>query len=192
MTELKDFSVEGSNPRLIHDLGEALVNEKISLLIQFWEDIECALEERIGHQSRETWVDIGRDITGYVRGGYNNFGLYWPVQGYPAGTSLGVTMLKDGILLGIRLVKSKCPTEYVELEEIGRNVGMEDRWDSWPCSKMVDSHLLPENFNRDHLAHHSWEHVEFLRDEGRRKALATAIAEDLKQIWDAAHEKLSA
>ena len=178
MEALKDLSVKGNNPRLIHDLGEALINAKIGLLVLLWEDIECALEERIGRQPREKRlvVDIGRDITGYVtrQKGYTDFGLYWPLQGCPAGTSLAAAMLLEGILIGIRLSKDEYPAEYAKLGEIARNRGMEDnKWGWYPCSKLVDSDLLPENFNRDHLAHHRWEHVEFLNDGNRRKALAT-------------------
>ena len=193
--ELETLCTEGDNPRLIHDLYEALISRKIDLLTQFWEEIECALWKRIGCQPREEWLgDIGRDVAGYVRRqrDYTDFGLYWTLQGYPAGISLGVGMLLEGIRIGARLSKNDHPTEYAKLMEMARDKGMEEgRGPWWPCSKLVDSNLLPENFNRDHLVHHSWEHVEFLRDEGRRKDLATAIAEDLEQIWDAAREKLS-
>lgn len=202
MKELRKLCVEGDNSHLVHDMTEALIDVKVDLLIRLWEDIECSLKTMVDLQSRKVCVnkacvDIGRDIANYVRGkvGYNAFGLYWPLQGWSASVSLGVVMLEERILLGIRLPKSECPTEYAKLGEIARNAkskGMEDRWDSWPCSKWVDSSLLPENFNRDHLVHHRWEHVEFLRDEGRRKTLVAAIAEDLKQVWDAARGKLSA
>ncbi len=186
MKGLKELCIQGDNPRLIHDLAEALINVKVGLLLQLCEGMEGVLKKKIDLPPRTEFSNISRNvIDGYVRrwSRHGEFGLYYPLEGY-SGAHLGMCMWPHGILLGIQCGKSYHLDTYTKLGEMMRNSGMQGHdaeW--WPWRKRPD--LLPEKFNRDSLSDHRWEHVEFLQERG--KDLAENIAEDLKRVWDTVH-----
>ena len=70
MNDLKKLCLTDDNLVLFHDLGEAMVEAKISLLVKLWGEIECGLRNRIpdlpgkadGWDVSEAW--IRRFVTG--------------------------------------------------------------------------------------------------------------------------------
>ena len=80
MNELKELCLMDDNLVLVHDLGEAMVEAKISLLGKLWQEIECGLREKIpdlpakSDDSDITEMRIRRFVTGQRN--YNWHGLY--------------------------------------------------------------------------------------------------------------------
>ncbi len=190
MEGLKALSVKGKNPRLIHDLVKAFMSKKVDLLEQLLNDIEGALKEsipglrilprvRLEHSNRD-------GITGYVerRHGCSQLGLFYPLGKGHTGASLAVTIDDEGVGFGIACHnKSEHPDVYEQLKRVLKGLpGHNGEW--WPWYGYADPKVVPADFKRNKLTSLEWEHVEFLRDEGRRKALAASIARDLKPIWD--------
>ncbi len=81
MNDLKELCLSDDNLVLIHDLGEAMVEAKVSLLVLFWQEIERGLEAEIpdlpakADDSDITEDRVRRFVT-YQRN-YNWHGLYY-------------------------------------------------------------------------------------------------------------------
>ena len=81
MNDLKELCLMDDNLDLVHDLGEAMVDAKISPLGKVWREIECGLQEEIpdlpvkSDDSDITEMRIRRFVTGQRK--YNWHGLYF-------------------------------------------------------------------------------------------------------------------
>ena len=182
MTELKNLCIEGNNPRLIHDLAEALTKVKIDLLRRLCEGIEETVKKKIPGLYRS--LDELHRIEGYVRH-WNNcwwFSLGYTLKDSSALLSFGVD--EHHLHYGIRCDRGQ--TGYDEIKAIlhdsSRAMPGECN-DKWPWYRGADSSVLPENFKRKKLELLEWENVEFLLDEERKQKLADKIAQDLAQVW---------
>ena len=185
MKGLKKLCVQGDNPRLIHDLAEALVSAKIDLLSGLCECIEKTLRERIpdlplNHDLSHCSPDR---IRGYVEERKNH---WWFGQGYPLGGNgalLAFYMYGNEMDYGVR-----CDREKQEgYGEVGTILRKDSRTppgkyddDQWPWYVRA---ILPKNFNQEKLKALGWENIEFLLDEERKQKLADKIAQDLAQVW---------
>ena len=184
MTELKNLCIEGNNPRLIHDLAEALTKVKIDLLRRLCEGIEETVKKKIPGLHHRSHDDLWR-IEGYVRGWIRNywwFGLYYPLK--DSNALLSFVMDEYHLSYGIRCDRGQ--TGYDEIKAIlhDRSRAMPGECnDKWPWYRGADSSVLPENFKRKKLELLEWENVEFLLDEERKQKLADKIAQDLAQVW---------
>lgn len=188
MTALKDLSIKGDNPRLIHDLARALVSKKIDLLELLLRDIEGALKESIPKlPSRANLKESNRDrITGYVERSHGHYqiALHYPLGKEHTGAFLCVTIDESEVFFGIACHKSKHQDVFERLQHILKGFQGHSGEEWLPWFRRVDPNAVPEEFKRDELTRTTWRHVEFLCDEGRRKTLAASIAKDLKPIWD--------
>ena len=61
MNELKELCLEGNNLVLVHDLNEAMLEAKVSLLHQLWLDIDAVLKEEISDLPPCTDSDISEE-----------------------------------------------------------------------------------------------------------------------------------
>ena len=102
MNELKELCLKDDNLVLVHDLGEAMVEAKISLLQTLWQEIECGLKAEIpdlpvkSDDSDINEVRIRRFVT-YKRS-YNWHGLYYRLDDH---AKLCVEV-EDYIYFGVR------------------------------------------------------------------------------------------
>ncbi len=185
MKGLKELCVQGDNPRLIHDLAEALVSAKIDLLSDLCGSVEKTLRKRIpdlppSHDLSHCGLDR---IRGYVEGRRDH---WWFGQGYPLGSNgalLAFYMHGYEMDYGVR-----CDREKQEgYGEVGTILRKDSRMppgkyddDQWPWYAKA---ILPKNFNQEKLKDLGWENIEFLLDEERKQELADKIAQDLAQVW---------
>ena len=189
MKGLKELCMQGDNPRLIHDLAEALKDKKVDLLCDFLKDVENALKESIPSLPRRDKLEESNwdRVNGYIRQWRNCYRivLCYPLGEKYAGAYLSAE-ISDGVYLGVFCHRSEHPDVYEKLQHIlGGWQGHSD--DGWPWYRSVDSSVVPKDFNRDKLADLEWKYIEFLGDEDRRKALPASIAQDSKRVWDKVH-----
>ena len=182
MTELKNLCIEGNNPRLIHDLAEALTKVKIDLLRRLCEGIEETVKKKIPGLYRS--LDELHRIEGYVRHWDKCwwFSLGWTLKDSSALLSFGVD--EHHLHYGIRCDRGQ--TGYDEIKAMFHDSSRAmpgECNDKWPWYRGADSSVLPENFKRKKLELLEWENVEFLLDEERKQKLADKIAQDLAQVW---------
>lgn len=183
MTELKKLCIEGNNPRLIHDLAEALIKAKIDLLHRLWMGIEETVKKKIPSLHHRSFDHLHR-IEGYVRGWRNYwwFGLGYPLKDSSA--SLGLVTHEHHLHYGIRCDKDQ--TGYDEIKAMFHDSSRKIKGqynDKWAWYREADSSVLPENFKREKLKLLEWENIEFLLDEERKQKLADKIAQDLALVW---------
>lgn len=192
MTELKALCIKGNNPRLIHDLAEALMGKKVDLLCDFLKDVENAVKKTIPDLKllpKGRLKESSRDqVAKYVgEKSYEEIGLYWSLGEEDTGVYLGA-QIADGVYVGIHCDKDERSDQYNSFKKMFENVRRQNvrwylsKWGAW--YKWVDSSIAPENFKQDKLRLLEWENIEFLCDDKRRQEFATAIAQELKEIWD--------
>lgn len=200
MKGLKELCIQGDNPRLIHDLAEALMGKKVDLLCDLLKDVENAVKRAIPGLEllpKGRLKESSRDqIAKYVgKESYVEIGLYWSLGEEGTGVYLGV-QIADGVYVGIHCHKDERSDQYNSFKKMFENVRRQNvrwypsEWGAW--YKWVDSSIAPENFKQDKLRLLEWENIEFLCDGERRQEFATAIARELKPIWDKVHENTPA
>ena len=184
MTELKTLILEGDNILHTHDLGEAMVEAKASLLSQLWEEIAGKLHDRIDGllSNRTTDSDISsevfRSFLTRSRGVYPGF-HYEVKSGVAIGA--GVEIGWPYIYWGIYCPRNIHETEHDRLVTIFA----EDRPDGtahWPWWDHSRSDLNHRNLGRDDLA--------LLKDDSRRRDYAEEIAGSMSSMWDNVRDRV--
>lgn len=184
MTELKSLILEGDNILHTHDLGDAMVEAKASLLSQLWEEIAGELRARIDGLpcNRTTDSDISleifRSFLTRSRGVYPGF--HYEVKdgvAIGAGVEIGWPYIYSGIY---------CPRNIHETEHDRLvRIFADDRPDGtahWPWWDRSRSDLNHRRLTRDDLVR--------LKDDSARRSYAREIAGNLSSIWDKVRDRV--
>ena len=193
MKELKKLCIRDNNPRLIYDLAEALMSQKVDLLCNLLKDVENAMEVAIpGLLPKEVLpMELSEkssrgQIAKYIGRGSGDIGLYWSLGGEYTDVYLGVS-IEDGVYVGIYCPKDEYHHRFKEMFKNERGYSSK----KWSWYKWV-GRSIPQDLGRDMLRSHEWRNIEFLCDDKRRQEFATAIAQELKEIWDTVRKNTSA
>ena len=184
MEALKKLCLEANNLVLVHDLQEAMIGARISLLKQLWDEIEVALQGEIPDlpAKDEKLSDISEErIKHFVEAkkGYKwKTGLYYGDE--TKETRLGVEV-GDHIFFGVRCHRKDHRDKYDELKEkLKKEIGdgKSDEW--WPWYQWADGDLNLKKSNR--------KNIELLSNIEARRQFEEGIAQGLKQVWKALKE----
>ena len=190
MKALKKLCLEDNNLVLVHDLHEAMIGARISLLTKLWREIECALGEKLsdlppkangciakGRIKSSSDISESR-ITKFVKKLNNSryhglhYGLHYDDEA-TIDTWLSVEV-EDGIYFGVICLDEN---KYNELkkslnEKVGGGKSSEWKW--WPWHKW-SGNLNLRDPTRDDL--------KLLSNKEERKKCAEGIALGLKPVW---------
>ena len=115
MMDLKKLCLRDRNIVLVHDLGEAMVEAKISLLIKLWREIDSRLRKKISdlpNKSEDSDITedrIRRFVTRQTH--YNFHGLYFRLDQH---ARLDVAVA-DSIYFGVYCTHGKTRKRYANL-----------------------------------------------------------------------------
>ena len=173
MNELKDLLLEGNNLVLVHDLNEAMIRAKISLLQELWCDIDSALKQISDFPDKdEDLSDISEErIKNYITGeNPNDQSLFYRIDEV---TMLGVYLARSyqNIYFGVFCKRTKAPNRYNELRN-ALNLRYDKDCPSW---RDADEDLCFNPPNRKTL--------KLLSEKKERKTFADGIADGLKEMW---------
>ena len=149
MNDLKELCLQDDNIVLVHDLGEAMIEAKISLLKRLWKEIESGLRTEIPDlpaKSKESDISEGR-IRRFATGqrSYNFHGLYFGLDKH---AKLCVEV-EDYIFFGVRCVKAPRRQEFQSLA--ASLIGWESN-DGWPLFRYPPTDLNLKHTSREQLA----------------------------------------
>ncbi len=172
MNDLKELCLAENNLVLVHDLTEALVEAKISLLQQLWHEIERGLQVEIPDlpvQSDDSDITEGR-IRRFVTGqrNYNYHGLYY---GFDDHAILGVEV-ENYIFFGISCDTASSKDRYKKLAKSLQ--GWESNED-WPLYRYPPTDL--------NLKHPSREQLALLGDACSRQDYVREVVSSVSALW---------
>ena len=176
MSDLKKLCLQDNNLVLVHDLNKAMVEARVSLLLQLWQEIECKLREEISDLPEKSEVSdiseerIRRFVT-YQRS-YRVHGLYF---GFGRYAKLGVEV-GDSIFFGVKCWQKESEDEHNKLrEELEKALkgGRSEEW--WPW--MQDAPPL-------NLKYPNRKDLELLANEKKRQEYAAEVASGVGEVWE--------
>lgn len=174
MNELSKLILENNNLVLVHDLNEAMVDAKVSLLEKLWKDIDCKLRECVRDlPGKNDKSDISPEkIRNFVVSKQKRVyhGLYY---GFTKGASLGVEV-EDRICFGVACTKDDHEAEYSKLKAALEGRAPSSDW--WPWYQWA-----PGNLN---LRRPTRENLELLADSRARQKFAEGVADGLSNVWN--------
>ena len=173
MNDLKALCLRDDNIVLVHDIGEAMVEAKISLLERLWQEIESGLRAEITDlpaQSKESDISEGR-IRRFVTGqrNYNLHGLYFGLDKH---AKLCVEV-EDYIFFGVRCENVRRSREFRSLSASLRG------WESgegWPLFRYPPTDLNLKNTSREQLA--------LLVNEESRRNYVGEVVSGTSVLWN--------
>ena len=172
MNDLKKLCLEDNNLLLIHDLREAMVEARISLLQELWHEIDEGLQALVpglpakSNESEISEARIRRFVTGYRS--YGGHGLYYDLDD---NARLGVET-GDYIFFGIKCKEGASNESYRRLRENLR--GWESNAD-WALYRYPPSDLNLKHTTRKQLA--------LLANEESRQNYVTEIVSGVSTLW---------
>lgn len=183
MNKLKDLVSKDNNLILAHDLNEALIRAKISLLQELWCDIDSALKnlKQVIPDFPNKDVNASniseKTIKKYIKKKEGSLLLYY---GDSTEVHLGVQLDRSNscynIYFGVFCDKTAMPNRYKKLKKALHDA-LNGRYDKeWPWWRYADEDLCFDPPNRKTL--------KLLSDEEERKKFANEIVDGLKEIWD--------
>ena len=173
MNDLKELCLTDDNLVLVHDLGEAMVEARISLLEKLWQEIECGLKAEIpdlpvkSDDSDVTEVRIRRFVT-YKRS-YNWHGLYYRLDDH---AKLCVEV-EDYIYFGVRCGIGPSKEKY---QKFAANLQGWDSNDEWPLFRYP-----PTDLNLKHTAR---EQLALLANEESRQDYVAEVVSGVSALWN--------
>ena len=173
MNELSKLILENNNLVLVHDLNEAMIDAKVSLLEKLWRDIDCKLRARIHDLPERTdESDISPEkIRDFVTSRkYVYHGLYY---GFTKSASLGVEV-EDRICFGVACTRNDHEAEYNKLKAALEGRARSSEW--WPWYQWAPGDLYLKYPTRENLA--------LLADSSARQKYAQGVADSLSYVWD--------
>ena len=178
MKELSKLILEKDNLLLAHDLNEAMLEAKVSLLVKFWKEIDKALRKRIPDLP-ETTKDSNvspEDITDILRKSRNYYqGLYYDYDGIGRGASLAVEA-HTYMYFGVRCSEREHKDEHKRLTNLMKgldgNNSPSDGW--WPWWRWAPGELNLKFPTRENLTQ--------LANAQKRKKCANEIADGLSRV----------
>ena len=172
MNDLKELCLQDNNIVLVHDLSEAMIKAKISLLERLWKEIESGLStETDDLPAKLEKSDISeRRIRRFVTGkrNFNFHGLYFGLDRH---AKLCVEV-ENCIYFGIRCKNRRRSEEFQSL------AASLDGWysdDGWPLYRYPPTDL--------NLKHTSREGLALLVNEGARQAYVGEVVSGVSALW---------
>ena len=172
MNDLKELCLRDDNIVLVHDLGEAMVEAKISLLERLWREIESGLRRKIADlpvKSQESDISEGR-IRRFVTGqrSYNLHGLCFGLDKH---ARLCVEV-EDYIFFGVRCEKVQRSKDF---RSLSASLGGWESGDGWPLFRYPPTDL--------NLKHTSREQLALLVNEESRGAYVREVVSGVSSLW---------
>lgn len=173
MNDLKELCLSGNNLLLIHDLGAAMVEAKISLLVTLWQEIDRGLEAKVPdlpaktNNSDITEDRIRRFVT-YQRN-YNWHGLYYRLDDY---ATLCVEV-ENYIYYGVCCEKGRNKRKYQKLA--GDFHGWHSN-DLYPLFRYPQTALNLKHTPREQLA--------LLADKSERQGYIAEVVSGVSTLWE--------
>ena len=173
MNDLRELCLQDDNFLLVHDLGEAMVEAKISLLKGLWKEIESGLRTEIPDltaKSKESDISEGR-IRRFVTGqrSYNLHGLYFGLKKH---AKLCVEV-EDYIFFGVRCEKAPRRKEF---QSLAASLSGWESNDGWPLFRYPPTDL--------NLKHTSREQFALLVNEESRRAYVGEVVFGVSALWN--------
>lgn len=142
MIALKELCLEDHNMVLVHDLKEALLHARVSLMYRIWCEIEQALDNLFQNKSqiRKSHIScISEDrIEKFLRnrrGDPNDFGLYYDFG--RDGALLGVEANIDLMIYGVRCREMEHRDKYEEIRQELSDMKDNHKRDWWPWFRVA-------------------------------------------------------
>lgn len=173
MRDLKELILRDDNIVLVHDLGEAMVEAKISLLERLWREIEIGLGTEIADlpaKSEESDISENR-IRRFVTGqrGYNLHGLYFGLDKH---ARLCVEV-EDYIFFGVRCENVRRSREF---RSLSASLSGWESGDGWPLFRYPPTGLNLKSTSREQLA--------LLVNEESRRAYVDEVVLGTRALWN--------
>ena len=176
MKELKELCLQDDNLVLVHELNEAMIEARVSLLHKLWQEIACKLKEEIADlpelskgDSNVTEERVRRFVT-YQRS-YRHHGIYYKF-GRRAFLAVEVG---DSIYFGVKCQKEKSEDEYNRLREALEPIpgqSLSNEW--WPW------HRYALDLN---LKYPSRKNLRLLVNEDKRQEYVAAVVSGVGDVW---------
>ena len=172
MDGLKELCLQDDNLLLVHDLGQAIVEAKISLLEKLWQEIEAGLHEEVpdlpvsSEDSDISEARIRRFVT--YRRNYNWHGLYFALD-----ESAKICVeVEDYIYFGVSCEEGPSKEKYskyaAKLEGWHSN-------DQWPLFRYPPTDLNLKHTPREQLA--------LLAAEQSRQDYVAGVVSGVSALW---------
>ena len=173
MNDLMELCLKDGNLLLVHDLAEAMIEAKISLLRTLWQEIEAGLRKEVPELTVSSESDISeariRRFVTYRRN-YGSHGLYFALD---ESVFLGVEVDdSDSIGFGIRCGEGSSRGKYSEY------AGNLEGWhssDEWPLYRYPPTDL--------NLKHTLREQFGLLVSEPSRQAYVAQVVRGVGELW---------
>ena len=170
MNDLEKLCLEDDNLVLAHDLNDAMVEARISLVHEMWQEIDFNLKEKIPdlpELSEESDITEER-VRSFVtkQRNYKHHGLYYRLEIAPR-AFVGVEV-EDSIYFGITCEREESEKEYKELKEALEKCSGGESSDWWPWSGEPPTSL--------NLKHPTRENLELLANQERRQKYVAEVA----------------
>ena len=173
MNDLKELCLKDNNLVLVHDLGEAMIEAKISLLAKLWQEIESGLKAQLpdlpakSDDSDISETRIKRFVT-YQRK-YSLHGLYYKLD---TNAKLGVEV-DDCIYFGVSCKEGPSKEKY---EELTASLQGWQSDDGWPLYRDPPTELNLKHTPREQLA--------LLANEKSRQDYVAEVVSGVSTLWE--------
>ena len=173
MNDLKQLCLENNNLLLVHDLGEAMTEAKISLLTKLWQEIENGLQVQVpdlpdkSDDSDISEIRIRRFVT--YQKNYNWHGLYYDLN---ENAKLGVEV-ENYIFFGVYCEQGANKEKY---REVGANLQGWDSSDYWPLFRYPPIDLNLKRTPREQLA--------LLANDEARQDYVGEVVSGVSALWE--------
>ena len=183
MTDLKELLLKDDgnlNLVLVHDLNEAMVEARVSLLHKLWQEIACKLKEEIPNlpEVSEEDSDITEETIRYFvthQTRHKSHGI-WCKFGRRASLVVEVED-SNSIHFGVYCSKEESKDEYYKLkEELEEALGQSHSNKWWPWYRYAPDLNL-------NLKYPTREHLKLLVNEDERQEYVEAVVSDVGEVW---------
>lgn len=177
MSELKDLILKDNNLLLVHDLNEAMIDARVSLLEKLWMEMDSELRSRIPDLPKKTSdSDITRETIRHflTKKNYVYHGLYYTLG---EGSTLAVEVeryMYFGVHCSVQDFKSEHRRLRKLLADLEGNADLNNEW--WPWYQWAPGDIDLRQPNRQHLA--------LLSDDRERRKHVEEIAIRLRRVWE--------
>ena len=174
MSDLKKLCLENNNLLLVHDLGEAMVEVKISLLSELWQEIEDGLRTQVPDlPSKSDDSDISETRIRRFVTGKRNYGLHGLYYKLDANAKLGVEV-DDWVYFGLSCKKEPGKEKY---KTFAASLQGWESDDGWPLYRHMSPELNLKHIPREQLA--------LLANEKSRQDYVAQVVSGVSALWKA-------
>ena len=176
MKELKELCLQDDNLVLVHDLNEAMIEARVSLLHKLWQEIACKLREAIPDLPAlsEENLDIAEErIRRFVT--YQRNYRYHGIR-YKFGRHAFLAVeVEDSIYFGVICPKEESEDEYYRLKEaLKEALGQSYSNEGWPWFRYAPDLNLKYPIR---------EHLKLLVKEDKRQEYVEAVVSGVGDVW---------